>query len=140
MEIKIFKGLPEEAKYIRETVFVKEQGFTDEYDEKDATAIHFVMFDEGRAIATCRIFEKEEKGVYMFGRMAVLKELRGKKLGKKMIEAAQKYVSENGGKMIILHAQLHAKGFYEKNGFSAYGEIEPEQGCPHVWVRKELQL
>ena len=138
MEIKTFIGLPEEAKNIRETVFVKEQGFTDEYDEQDATAIHFVMFDQERAIATCRIFEKEEKGVYMFGRMAVLKELRGKNLGRKMIEAAQKYVSESGGKRIILHAQLHAKGFYEKNGFSAYGETDSEQGCPHIWMEKKL--
>ncbi|MBR5586890.1 MAG: GNAT family N-acetyltransferase [Clostridia bacterium] len=138
MEIKTFIGLPQEAKNIRETVFVKEQGFTDEYDEKDAVATHFVMFEDGKAIATCRIFEKEEKGVYMFGRMAVLKQLRGKNLGRKMIEAAQNFVSEQGGKKIILHAQLHAQGFYEKNGFSPYGEIESEQGCPHIWMEKEL--
>ena len=138
MEIKVFNGLPDEAKYIRETVFVKEQGFTDEYDEKDAAANHFVMFDGEEAVATCRLFETGEPGIYMFGRMAVLKELRGKSLGRKMMDAVKEYVAGQGGKGIILHAQLHAKGFYEKNGFSAYGEIECEQDCPHIWMKKEL--
>ena len=138
MEIRIFEGLPDEAKYIRETVFVKEQGFTDEYDENDATAKHFVMFDGEKAVATCRVFEKEEKGVYMFGRMAVLKEMRGKDLGSRMMDAVKEFVGGNGGKMIVLHAQLQAKGFYEKNGFTAYGEIECEQDCPHIWMKKEI--
>ncbi len=138
MDIKIFKGLPDEAKNIRETVFVKEQGFIDEYDEKDAIASHFVMFDGEKAVATCRLFETENPGIYMFGRMAVLKELRGKNLGRKMVEATEKHVCNNGGKGIILHAQLQARGFYEKNGFSAYGEIEYEQDQPHIWMKKEL--
>lgn len=138
MNIKVFNGLPDEAKYIRETVFVKEQGFTDEYDEKDAIAKHFVMFDKKRAVATCRLFETENPGVYMFGRMAVLKELRGKNLGRKMMDSVKEFVAENGGKSIILHAQLHAKGFYEKNGFTAYGEIECEQNQPHIWMKKEI--
>ena len=138
MYIKIFNGLPDEAKNIRETVFVKEQGFTDEYDKKDDLAKHFVMFDGGRAVATCRVFETENPGIYMFGRMAVLKELRGKNLGRKMMDAVKEYVAGQGGKGIILHAQLHAKGFYEKNGFSAYGEIVCEQDCPHIWMKKEL--
>lgn len=138
MKIKIFEGLSDEARYIRETVFVKEQGFVDEYDEKDAIAKHFVMFDGEKAVATCRIFETDKPGVYMFGRMAVLKEMRGKNLGRKMMDEVKKYVAENDGKGIVLHAQLHAKGFYEKNGFSAYGEIECEQNCPHIWMKKEL--
>ena len=138
MKIEIFNSLPDEAKYIRENVFVQEQGFTDEYDENDDIAKHFVMFDGEKAVATCRIFETDETGVYMFGRMAVLEELRGKNLGREMMESVKKYVSENGGKGIILHAQLHAKGFYEKNGFSAYGEVECEQDQPHIWMKKEF--
>ena len=138
MDIKIFKGLPDEAKNIRETVFVKEQGFVDEYDEKDAVASHFVMFDGEKAVATCRVFETENPGTYMFGRMAVLKEMRGQNLGRQMMNAVKEFVKGQDGNGIILHAQLHAKGFYEKNGFIPYGEIECEQDCPHIWMKTDF--
>jgi hypothetical protein len=35
---------------------------------------------------------------------------------------------------------LHAKGFYEKCGDTAFGEIEPEEGCPHIWMTKKLDI
>ena len=35
MFIKIYDEIPEEAKTIREAVFIKEQGFKDEFDEID---------------------------------------------------------------------------------------------------------
>lgn len=55
--VKIYPTLPEEACWLRETVFVDEQGFTD---------------------------------------------------------------------------------FYETIGYTQYGEIEDDQGCPHIWMKKEL--
>ena len=40
MEIKIYNQLPDEAKEIRLEVFVKEQGFEEEFDDIDETAAH----------------------------------------------------------------------------------------------------
>lgn len=136
MEIKVYNKLPDEAKRIREEVFVKEQGFTDEYDEIDEKCIHIVLFDK-EAVSTCRIYEKTP-GEFMFGRLAVLKELRKGGNGRKLVCAAEEEARKNGGKSMILHAQLHAKGFYEKLGFSSVDEIDSEQGCPHIWMRKEI--
>lgn len=138
MEVKIYTGLPVESKEIREEVFVNEQGFTEEYDETDDIATHIVLFDGTEAVATCRVFEKEKKGVFMFGRLAVRKHLRKTGLGSKMIKAAEDYVKKNGGKAILLHSQLHAEGFYKKQGFVSFGEVEYEQNCPHVWMKKEI--
>lgn len=45
MEIKIYKGLPDDAMLVRKTVFVKEQGFRDEFDETDKIATHLVAYD-----------------------------------------------------------------------------------------------
>ena len=45
MEIKIYNQLPDEAKEIRLEVFVKEQGFEEEFDDIDETAAHIVLFD-----------------------------------------------------------------------------------------------
>jgi len=56
MEFKTYDKLPSEARDIRVEVFVKEQGFQEEFDSVDNYAMHVVVFDGGRAIATCRYF------------------------------------------------------------------------------------
>lgn len=77
MEAKIFEKLPEEAKMIRTKVFMKEQGFENEFDENDRISIHIVLFDLLNPVATCRIYYSEERQCYVIGRIAVLKEYRG---------------------------------------------------------------
>ena len=39
---------------------------------------------------------------------------------------------------LYLHSQLRAKKFYEKCGFVSFGEIELEENCPHIWMKKSL--
>ncbi len=136
-DIQIYNNLPAEALAIRLTVFVDEQGFVDEVDECDAQATHLVLLREGKAVATCRIYPVE--GVtFMMGRLAVLAPYRGKGLGSALLGRAEEAAREKGGKVLKLHAQLHARGFYEACGYEAYGEIKDEQGSPHIWMRKKL--
>ena len=92
MTIKEYKQFPEEALTIRKKVFVEEQGFIDEFDEIDKVSKHLLVFEEGKAIATCRVFYDQEKQSYMLGRLAVLKEYRGKKIGSKVLQAAEDVV------------------------------------------------
>ena len=107
MEIKIFDSLPKDSLDLRIKVFVEEQGFVDEVDEADDYAIHLVMYENERAVATCRFFLKEDKETYMFGRLCVLKEYRGKHLGREMLKRVEEIVKEKNGKAIILHSQYH---------------------------------
>ncbi len=139
MDIKIYeKSLPREAIEIRITVFTEEQGFFDEFDDTDKIATHFIMFDGEKAIATCRVFEKEGEEYHVLGRFAVLKEYRGRGVGRTMLEAAEKYVGSIGGVGIILHSQLRAIRFYEKCGYQGYGDFEDDEGYPHLWMKKTL--
>ena len=138
MEIKVFSSLPKDALDLRITVFVDEQGFVDEVDEFDSFATHLVMYDDEKAVATCRFYLKEDKETYMFGRLCVLKEYRGKSLGREMLKKVEEIVKEKGGKAIILHAQYHAKDFYIRCGFTQQGDIDYEQNKPHAWMRKEM--
>ncbi len=138
MIIKVFNSLPKDALDLRITVFVDEQGFVDEVDEFDDVATHLVMYDNEKPIATCRFFLKEDNETYMFGRLCVLKEYRGKHLGREMLKSTEEIVKEKGGKAIILHSQYHAKPFYEKCGFTQQGAIDYEQNKPHAWMRKEV--
>ena len=141
MKIRFFKNkAPDEAKRIRNEVFVKEQGFHDEFDEKDAVSVHFVMYtDDGIAVATSRTFPFDENASYCIGRIAVIKEMRNQKLGSKIVEAAEGYIKSIGGKTAIIHAQKRAEGFYRAIGYTVFGDEDTEEGCPHVWMKKSLQ-
>lgn len=133
------KGLPEDAWRIREEVFIQEQGFQRELDEIDDTAAHIVLYDAGDIpVATCRVFPDAEPGVFVLGRLAVKKEYRGKHVGCEALGAAESYVRDKDGKALILHSQCRAVGFYRQNGFREYGEVELDEGCPHIWMRKEI--
>ena len=92
MEIKKYDSLPEDARKIRIEVFVEEQGFEEEFDSTDKIAKHFVLYVEGRAVATCRIFS-EGVGRFHLGRVAVLKSERGKGFGKALMLEAEKYAA-----------------------------------------------
>lgn len=139
MKIEIYEGLPKEAKLIRQTVFVEEQGFCEEFDQTDDAAVHFIVYmKDSQPVATCRVFWDTEAGGYVLGRFAVLKEFRDRNIGAAMMKEAEKYVRKAGGKSLTLHAQCQVSGFYRKLGFSEYGEVEDEQGCPHVWMKKEI--
>lgn len=145
MTFKTYENtLPNDAAKIREDVFVKEQGFENEFDDTDKTAAHIVMYDDeagsGLPIAACRVFESgDDENTYILGRLAVIKAYRGKNIGTEMIREAQRYVLSKGGKIIALHAQCRASGFYKKLGFCEYGSIEDDEGCPHIWMRKIIE-
>lgn len=110
MEVKTYEYLAEDAKMIRQRVFMQEQGFVDEFDDTDLQATQIVLYDEGKPIATCRIFPGNERNAFILGRLAVLKEYRGKNIGAQMLQEAQKAVAKKGGTSISLHF-MHSAEF-----------------------------
>ncbi len=138
MEIKAFKSLPKEAKQIRISVFVNEQGFCDEFDETDKNAVHLVAFDNSEPVATARIFYDDRQKMFIIGRIAVIKSRRGENIGSRIIEEAEKEILKLNGNTAYIHAQLQAKGFYQKIGYIPTGKEDVEQGCKHAWMMKKL--
>ena len=136
--VKIYPTLPEEACYIRETVFVEEQGFEDEFDKVDLGAVHFVLFVEDEPAAVCRVYWDEALQKYILGRVAVMPQFRRMGLGAAIISSAEQYVCEHGGSTLHLHAQCRITDFYEAIGYEQYGNVEDDQGCPHIWMMKTL--
>jgi predicted GNAT family N-acyltransferase len=59
-------------------------------------------------------------------------------VGGAIIQAAEKYVREQGRSSVHLHAQCRITAFYEAIGYTSYGNIEDDQGCPHIWMQKSL--
>lgn len=105
MQVKIYDELPLEAKKIREDVFVKEQGFNEEFDIIDKTAKHILISENNIPVATCRIFYSKERNSYIIGRIAVCKQYRGKKYGVRLLEYAEREIKKSGGTTAELSAQ-----------------------------------
>ena len=133
METKIYNQLPDEAKEIRLEVFVKEQGFEEEFDDIDETAAHIVLFDGTHPVGVCRIFTDPWSGRIMIGRA-----FRGRGLGADIIKAAEKYAAESGINKIWIHSQEQAAGFYSTLGYKDIGIHDVEEGCPHILMKKVL--
>lgn len=139
IRVKIYKGLKDipEAKYIRQTVFVDEQGFIDEFDDIDEIAFHVLVFDGDKAVATGRVFLDEENHWHA-GRIAVLAEYRKQHMGAKVMEALEECAKQQGADELVLSAQKQAVGFYEKVGYENFGNLHYDQDCPHVTMKKKI--
>jgi predicted GNAT family N-acyltransferase len=125
-----------EAKRIRFTVFVEEQRVPAEMemDEHDARCLHALAYAEGRAIATGRLLPDGH-----IGRMAVLKEWRGRGAGSAMLRRLIDAARARGDREVLLSAQVHAIGFYRAEGFETEGPVYEEAGIPHQGMRLTLR-
>jgi len=126
----------EDAHSVRRAVFIDEQGLTEaeEYDGTDYACTHLVAYEDDIPVATGRVMLYGDD--YIIGRVAVLKSHRGKNLGLGIMQALIEACYGMGGERQILHAQLHAREFYEKLGFIAYGEEFMEANIPHIAMER----
>ena len=94
----------------------------DEFDEHDGNeSKYIVLLDDEYPVATCRFYELD-KSTVLVGRVVVLPEYRGKHLGARVINEAEKWIAELGYTEIFIEARLEATGFYEKLGYSKTDE------------------
>ena len=130
--------MPEVAA-LRTRVFVVEQGVPPEIeqDAADATAVHVLSRDDsGRVVATGRLLvHGRTAGI---GRMAADAGARGRGHGAAVLAELHRQAVLRGVTEIELHAQVTARGFYERAGYVAVGEEYEEAGIAHVTMRRRL--
>jgi predicted GNAT family N-acyltransferase len=125
---------------LRTRVFVDEQGVPPEIeqDDRDATAVHALSRDAaGRVVATGRLL-LGDGGRASIGRMATDVAARGSGHGAAVLAELHRQASRQGVTEIELHAQLTARGFYERAGYAAVGDVYEEAGIAHVTMRHRL--
>jgi predicted GNAT family N-acyltransferase len=124
---------------LRTRVFVDEQGVPPEIeqDAADATAVHVVSLDDdGRLVATGRLLVRD--GVAVIGRMAAEAGRRGGGYGTAVLGELHRQAALRGFPSVELHAQVTARGFYERAGYTPVGEEYEEAGIRHVTMRRAL--
>lgn len=123
---------------IREEVFVVEQGFENEFDHSDSSAMHLTLYDDHVLIGTCRGLIKD--GIGQIGRLAVLKEHRQKGYGKLLVEKMEELLKSYGVVEFELSAQVYAIPFYKGLGYEAVGQQEYEEHVLHQKMIKSIEV
>lgn len=125
------------TKPLREEVFMEEQGFSYDKDERDGVSWHVAGFEKDRLIAAARMFEKG-KGVYSIGRVAVAADRRSEKIGDTLLRILEDKAVQLAGSFIEVDSQEQATGFYEKEGYERTGEEDFCEGVRHFKMVKDL--
>jgi predicted GNAT family N-acyltransferase len=128
---------------IREAVFMREQGVPAklEWDGLDGVCRHALALNaKGDAIGCGRIAPPRGRAAARIGRVAVLPEWRGKKVGTALMEALLDYARSRNYPQVVLNAQVGALPFYRRFGFEREGKEFLDAGIPHVKMRLWLQF
>lgn len=124
-----WEQLGQDAKYIREQVFIQEQGIApeDEWDDLDTIVLHFIVYDKEQPIATARLLPQ-----HSVGRVAVLMPYRKQGIGKILMQHIIDYARRHKLPYLKLSAQTYVTAFYEALGFKVQGEVYQDCGIPHI--------
>lgn len=125
-----------DLRIIRTEVFVEEQAVPqeEEWDDLDARSQHVIARSaDGRPIGTGRLTPNGT-----IGRMAVLRDWRGKGVGASVLRMLIEHARDRRLSRIDMHAQSHAIPFYEAAGFIAHGDEFDECGIAHRHMSLEL--
>lgn len=123
---------------VRRAVFQDEQHVPAEleFDADDEVAYHVIALGGGTVIGTARLVVHD--GYAKVGRMAVLRDWRAAGAGRALMDALLAEADRLQVARIVLHAQVHAIGFYQHCGFSVVGEEFDEAGIPHRRMERDI--
>ena len=139
---------------LRWTVFVEEQQVppSEERDEEDhlprageplppVHALAWVVSARGEPVpaGTGRV-SWPEPGRAKIQRMAVVDYARKLGVGRALLRLLEVEARALGAVRFTLGAQVHARGFYQREGYAAEGEIFDDAGIPHVRMEKPALL
>ena len=128
----------DDAFAVRIAVFVDEQRIprSEELDGFDASATHCVAYVDDTPAAAGRLLLFDDYA--KIGRMAVVAPHRGTGLGALVLDALEREAADRGIRHIKLSAQLHARAFYERCGYTAHGDVYDDVGIPHIDMQKRV--
>ncbi len=137
IHVATWRNNQRELRFVREQVFMLGQHVPEEleWDGLDTHAVHLLARDKaGNPIGTVRML-----GDGHVGRMAVLSPWRGRGVGSALLKTIIATARSVGMERIVLDAQVHAIGFYERHGFAAEGPEFMDAGIPHRHMTFALQ-
>ncbi len=139
--IEIFKvdspAILGEVHRIRELVFIIEQNVPTnrEYDEFEDVAVHFLAYLDNVPVGCIRYRHYGEN--VKIERLAVIREHRGRGIGKALMDHVEKGSMVLGPKEYVLHSQLAVLDFYVGCGYRTRGPVFLDADIDHREMYKE---
>ncbi len=127
---------------VREAVFMREQNVPAEleWDGLDEVSRHVLAVSaKGDAIGCGRIIPPGGQMPARIGRLVVLREWRGRKVGTALLEALIDYARSKSYPKVMVSAQTQALPFYRRFGFEEEGEGYLDAGIPHITMYLNLE-
>jgi ElaA protein len=120
----------------RTEVFLMEQKIIcRDFDGEDYNCLHCFITDNGKVLAYLRAFKKNN--TVKIGRVLSVK--HGVGLGRELMQKSTLAIKEKFScNKIMLHAQKHAQGFYEKLGYETTSPDFLEEGIVHVAMERNI--
>lgn len=124
---------------LRYRVLREPLGLTYSQSDLDAEAgeIFFAEWQED-ALSGCLQVRDLGTGTWKMRQVAVLPELQGRGIGKRMVQGCESWLRAHGALELELHARQGAVPFYESVGYKLIGEPFVEVGIPHRKMQKQL--
>lgn len=125
----------DDAKKIRQEVFVEEQGYKNEFGDNEDKCWNLVLYLNKTPISTGRLQEIDPE-TYRIGRLAVRVPYRHQHVGSYTVKFLITKARSLGARKVILGAQMDKEGFYRNLGFRPYpeGEVYFDEGHPHIMM------
>jgi ElaA protein len=124
---------------LRQEVFVVEQtcAYLD-CDDHDQRSIHLFTTDDDTVVAYARVLPPGEKfAEASLGRVVTAKSARRTGAGRAIVQRAIEVIERRFGRVPIrISAQSYLARFYGELGFSRDSEEYPEDGIPHLEMRR----
>lgn len=130
----------DEARPLRQQVFVEEQGVPPERerDEYDASATHLLTRSDGTVVGTARLRSLDDASAKV-ERVAVRQSRRDEGIGQRLMAHAERLAAERGADAVVLHSQTSVEEFYQNLGYETTSDVFEDAGIPHVEMEKDLE-
>ncbi len=114
-------------------------------DDDPETGSFAALTEDGTVVGTATVrraacpWRPDRSDGWRLRGMATAPERRGQGVGARLLDAVVAHLVRNGGGLLWCHARTPARAFYERAGFTAYGEAweEPFIG-PHIRMWREV--
>ncbi len=104
--------------------------------DTEPSAEHLWVRDDAGVAGAARILD-EGAGTWSIGRVVTRADVRHHGIASALVTAAVDRLDRRGARSIVLGAQSHLAGWYERFGFTVSGPEYVEDGIPHVPMRRE---
>ena len=135
--IETSNPLYQQERILRNKVLLQPIGIPDfGWEMKDSTATHFVACKSNKVIGCVLLHpEQEQQERAQLMQMAVDPLWQSKGIGGQLIEELVSYCQIQGIKEVFCHSRANVVKFYQKLGFTTYGDPFEEVGIFHRKMR-----